>query len=617
MSGAEPEEVLHDLNQRLIEASAALGARLESSIKILSAVSRLTSVPVATQELDQGASLILRILLSELNDVASCSLMLFDQESGFLTLLAGTGQADFLGEVDGPYNKNLRFRPGEGIAGRVFKDGKARYYDQKDLKQEFIRSEKRPTAPNSLACLPLTSNKVRLGIINITFGQDRPFDYPRKRDLFLLSEVIANIIQAFILRKEVSDSMALLGERAMRLENEIRFRKHAEEEKKQLEKQLRESQKMEAIGTLSGGIAHDFNNFLQGIAGYTQLMLTRQLSPEKSRDYLQEIDGIVDRASTLIQSLLTFSRRLEPSLKPADLKSIIQEAGRIIKAAIPRMIRLETSVPPNLPPVWGDPNQIEQILLNLATNARDAMPQGGRFRILAKRTTMDEDFCDQHLGSIPGEYIRLDISDTGQGIPPEALSRIFEPFYTSKQVGRGTGLGLSVVYGIVKTHGGYITCESETGRGATFRIWLRVCPGKQGLRVRKPTAPTDLLGGHETILVVDDVAAILETNRTALSECGYQVYTASDGEEALEIFKENRGRIDLVLLDLSMPGMGGEKCLGEMMRIDPDCKVIVTSGFSSEAQARELTSLGALGFLGKPYRLAKLLSIVRWAFEEN
>ena len=617
MSGTIPEQAFQDLNQRLIEASAALGARLESSIKILSAVSRLSSVPVAAGDLDQGAALILRIVLSELNDVTSCSLMLFEERTGFLTLLAGTGQADFLGEIEGPYNKELRFKPGEGIAGRVFQDGKARYYDKAALEKEFIRSEKKPNAPNSLACLPLTSNRIRIGIINISFSQDRPFDYPRKRDLFLLSEVIANIIQAFVLRKEVSDSMALLAERAMRLENEIRFRKHAEEEKRQLEKQLRESQKMEAVGTLSGGIAHDFNNFLQGIAGYTQLMLTRETPPGKSREYLQEIDNIVDRASTLIKSLLTFSRKLDPKLKPADLKTVVKEANKIIKAAIPRMIRVETSIPPDLPLVWGDANQIEQILLNMATNARDAMPQGGKFRISAKRATLDGDFCDRHLGSSPGDYVRLDVSDTGQGIAPEALSRIFEPFYTSKEVGRGTGLGLSVVYGIVKTHGGYITCESEPGRGATFRIWLRVCSEKRDAVDLEAAAPDGLLTGNETILVVDDVAAILETSQTALTECGYKVFTAPDGEEALEIFREHKGAIDLVLLDLSMPGMGGEQCLREILKLDSGCKVIITSGLSSEAKARELTSLGALGFLGKPYRLNKLLSTVRWAFEEG
>ena len=617
MKSTIPKELFEGQNKQLLEATAALGVRLETSIKTLSAVSRLTSVPIVAQDINHGASLILDTILSHLTDVTSCSLMLFDEQTGFLYLLEGKGQADFLGEIGGPYNKELKFKPGEGIAGQVFEDGLARYYDSTELEKYFIKSDKKPTIPNSLACLPLTSDERRLGIINISFGQDNPFDHTRKRDLLLLTEVIANTIQAYLLRKEVADSAMTLREKVLRLESEKRSRKLVEEEKANLEKQLREAQKMEAVGTLSGGIAHDFNNFLQGIAGYTQLLLKKNLCVGKGGRYLREIDKTVDRASSLIQRLLAFSRKLEPKLRPADLNKTIADANEIIEAAIPRMIRIRTTIPPDLPLIWGDTNQIEQILLNLITNARDAMPNGGTITISAEQEILEEKFCDLHLGSNPGEYVCLKISDSGQGIPQETLSRIFEPFFTSKPVGQGTGLGLAVVYGIVKTHKGYITCESELGQGTTFRIWFPICNENPRKRNQDLVLTADSTRGHETILLVDDLESILEISRTTLSESGYKVYTAPDGETALEILQNSEEKIELVILDLLMPGMGGEKCLVEMLKIDPASKIIITSGLSSEGKADKLTGMGALSFLKKPYRLKELLTAVRWALDQD
>ncbi len=611
MEETGPKDRFEDLNLRLLEATAALGSRLESSICILSAVRRLASIPVSAQDMEHGASLILGTILGELSDVNSCSLMLFDEQTGFLNLLAGQGQADFLGEVEGPYNKDLKFRPGEGIAGRVFQDRQARYYDKEALERKFIRPKDELAVPNSLACLPLISQKECLGVVNITFTQDKEFDYPRQRDLFLLSEVIANTIRTYILKNEVAEAAALLGEKARRSEDEINTRKLVEEEKRNLEKQLRESQKLEAIGTLSGGVAHEFNNFLQAIVGFSHLMLAQGMVTEEGRKYLLQIDGIVDKASSLIRGLLAFSRKLEPKLKPTAPEAVIAEARKIIQAAIPRMIRVETSIPEGLPMIRGDINQLEQILLNLATNARDAMPQGGRIRIAAQKDCLDRAFCENHIGPSPGDHVRLDVSDNGKGIPSEIRGRIFEPFFTSKEVGKGTGLGLAVVYGIVKSHRGCITCESEPGAGTTFRIWLPVCDERRGRVDSGAPGPEDLSGKGETVLVVDDVEAILEVTRTTLSANGYRIFSALEGESALKILRSHKGLIDLVLLDLIMPGMGGRECLVEMLKIDPGIRVIVASGMSSRQKRTELSELGAVGFLGKPYRPLNLLSLVR------
>jgi CheY-like chemotaxis protein len=280
------------------------------------------------------------------------------------------------------------------------------------------------------------------------------------------------------------------------------------------------------------------------------------------------------------------------------------------------MIIIKTNLDPGLKNILGDKIQIEQILMNLGVNARDAMPKGGALLIETQNITLHSGIKNKNPELKPGEYVLLTISDTGIGMDPKTMRRIFEPFFTTKGPGQGTGLGLATVYGIVKGHKGQISCFSEPGKGAWFNIYLPIC--QQIPQIEKKAQIEDRhLRGSETILVVDDEPSILEAAASILSRYGYTPLTASCGEEGLEIIENKPNSVKLVVLDLNMPGMGGEKCLEMLLELNKKLKVIIASGYSAQAQARESISKGAYGFLGKPYRLKDLLKNIREALDEN
>jgi two-component system cell cycle sensor histidine kinase/response regulator CckA len=401
------------------------------------------------------------------------------------------------------------------------------------------------------------------------------------------------------------------GPAAMGTLKDITEIRRAEEEKAKLQAQLQHSQKMEAIGTLASGIAHDFNNILQGIRGYAQLLKLHAGQPGQVVKHSSDIDYAVARATDLIQRMLAFGRKLEPELVPMDLNLGVNEAVIILERTIPKMITIESELAPDLLPINGDANQLELIILNLANNAADAMPQGGRLIIRTENISLDEAYCKQHLDAVPGEYVCLSITDTGHGMDAAVLSRIFDPFYTTKEVGQGTGLGLSIVYGIVSGHGGHLTCYSEPEAGTTFRIYLPVAAGTPLRRERKGEGLEDILGGSETIMVVDDEKVILEVVQETLSHFGYTVITAGSGEEALVLHDEKGAEIDLVIMDIGMPGMGGIRCLQELKARQPDLKVLVASGYSQDGRLKDIKDQGAAGFVAKPYRSQELMAAVR------
>ena len=264
----------------------------------------------------------------------------------------------------------------------------------------------------------------------------------------------------------------------------------------------------------------------------------------------------------------------------------------------------------------ADAGQTEQIMMNLGINARDAMPDGGKMVFKTENVTLDEDFCKRNLGSIPGHYVLLSVSDTGQGMDQNVQEHIFEPFYTTKETGKGTGLGLSMVYGIVKNHKGYITCESQPGRGATFKIYFPVI--EQGVvKSDKKQEEASIQKGNETILLVDDEKTHRELGREVLSSFGYTVYTAPDGEGALDFFQRDNHQADLVILDLIMPGIGGMRCLKELLKINPMTKVLVASGYSIKGSANEAIEAGARGYISKPYDVKHLFRVVREVLDES
>ena len=380
-------------------------------------------------------------------------------------------------------------------------------------------------------------------------------------------------------------------------------------ENKKLEEQLAQSQKMEAIGTLTGGIAHDFNNLLQAINGYADILLLKTTQNDPAYLNLRAIKGAGERAAALVKQLMMFSRKANIEPRPTELNHIIEQAEKILGRTIPKMIDIELRLEDQIWTISADPVQLEQIILNLSTNAADAMPDGGRLLIETENIILDEEYARNHLGATPGRYVLLSVSDTGQGMDKDTIQKIFDPFFTTKEIGKGTGLGLASVYGIVKSHGGYTTCYSEVGQGTTFKVYLPAV--EQEYMHDAPEGREVIQGGTESILLVDDEEWIRGFASESLESCGYKVITAASGEEALEIFAGGNHKIDLVILDIGMPGMGGHKCLTEIIRIDPSAKVIIASGYSINGQVKKSIEAGAKGFLGKPYKLADLLNKTR------
>ena len=380
-------------------------------------------------------------------------------------------------------------------------------------------------------------------------------------------------------------------------------------EAKSLRAQLLQAQKMESIGTLAGGIAHDFNNLLQVVLGYSDMLLFNKKPSDPEYGSLHAIRQAGMDGGELAKRILACSRRLEPKSRPLNLNNEIRRVGKMLDRTVPKMIRIEIVLADNLMTVNADPGQMEQILLNLAVNAQHAMPDGGRLTIETANTALDEEYARTHLGVEPGKYVLLTFSDTGHGMDKDVMEHIFEPFYTTKGPGEGTGLGLAMVFGIVKSHKGHITCYSESGSGTTFRIYLPAIVQK----IEQDAAVTQQMPafGTETILLVDDEKAIRKIGEQMLRMAGYTVLTATNGIEALEVYISNQDRIALVLLDLIMPEMGGKQCLEELLKIDPKVRVLIASGFAANGQTKGTMSRGAKGFVNKPYNMKEMLQAVR------
>jgi len=386
--------------------------------------------------------------------------------------------------------------------------------------------------------------------------------------------------------------------------------KRSEGEKENLRQQLLQSQKMEAIGTLAGGVAHDFNNLLQIALGYSEILLNDKSPDHPDYDNLHKINSSARRGADLVQRLMVFSRKGDTKLRTLNLNHEVTEAKKLLDRTIPKMIAIELSLESWLPVINADPVQVEQILLNLAINAKDAMPEaGGKLTIETRNVTLDEDYCRGHLEAKQGQYIMISVSDTGHGMSQETVQHIFEPFFTTKGVGKGTGLGLAMVYGIMKHHEGFINCESEPNQGTTFRIYFPVVSTELEEDSEQESAVPQ--GGSETILLVDDEEFLCDIGSQILTRAGYTVLTATNARDALDLYRNQRSDISLVLLDLIMPGMGGKECFQELVNINPQVRVILSSGFLSDGAVEEARVFGFRGLVEKPYNMRQLLGMVR------
>lgn len=388
-------------------------------------------------------------------------------------------------------------------------------------------------------------------------------------------------------------------------------------ERKRLEDHYRQAQRMEAVGQLAGGIAHDFNNLLQAIQGFTELALSELPSGHGAADDMKEVRKAADRAATLVRQLLAFSRRQTMQMKDIDLNQVIIDLAKMLRRVIGEHIELKTSLKPDLKPISADPGQVEQILLNLCVNSRDALPDGGVILIETVEVNLDEEFVKVHPWSRPGDYVVLSVSDDGKGMAPEVQERVFEPFFTTKEVGKGTGLGLATVYGIVRQHEGFIHVYSELEHGTIFRIYLPTAVhSSDSGQSAENTGHQDFIHGKGTILIAEDEILVRDLAARILGNAGYEVLVASDGQEALDLFGLHGNRIDLFLLDMVMPRKSGKQVYDEIRIKKENARFVFSSGYSFGTLDGEHLSESGVVMIQKPYSPPSLLRVIHEALNQ-
>jgi signal transduction histidine kinase len=393
---------------------------------------------------------------------------------------------------------------------------------------------------------------------------------------------------------------------------DISDRKEAEKEKIQLQLQLRQAQKMEAIGTLAGGIAHDFNNILQAIIGYTEITLFQIKEQTKAKDSLNEIIKACDRAKDLINQILSFSRRKEQKRKPIQISLMVKEVLKLIKASFPATIDIRQNIHPDSGMVEADPIQIHQIMMNLCTNSYHAMREkGGTLEVVLRPVEILSESAGENSELTPGAYVELVVKDNGYGISADKIDRIFEPYYTTKEMGEGTGLGLAVVHGIIKSYGGAIKVHSQPGKGSAFHVYFpRMI---QEIKVARPgpQKKENILGGNENILLVDDDQSIVYIVKQMLENLGYNVTAKYSSMDALAHFSSQRNHFDLVITDMTMPKMTGDILAQRISQMRPDIPIILFTGYGDMIAQEKAKALGIRAFLMKPLQTRDLARTIR------
>lgn len=429
---------------------------------------------------------------------------------------------------------------------------------------------------------------------------------------FVCPSVIAPVVVYYFSKS--SDEL-LLSEN--KLKEEILVRQQVEEKSKKLEFELRQTQKMEAIGTLAGGIAHDFNNILTAILGNAELALDYIPENSPARNCLDLIREAGIRASDLVRQILSFSRKADQELLPIQPSVVVKEVVKLLRSTIPTTVEIRQNIDPECGTTLADPTQIHQVLMNLCANAVYAMEEKGVLEICLELTTLGADDLTHRPDMMPGAYIRLSVGDTGSGMDEQTTKRIFDPFFTTKEVGRGTGMGLAVVHGIVTAHQGMIAVDSTPGQGTTFNVYFakadseEVAPMETGQPL--PTVPT----GNERILFVDDDEGLVNMWKMILDGLGYHVATKTSSQEALEVFSSQPEAFDLVITDQTMPGMTGVELAQELMGIRPDIPIILYTGYSSKVSIKEAQDMKIRKFFVKPVEARQLAMAIREIFDEN
>lgn len=426
------------------------------------------------------------------------------------------------------------------------------------------------------------------------------------------NEIIISIVIGFVIL------YAALGSTVWRSWKTIvrhrKERKQAEEEKERIQFQLRESQKMDAIGRLAGGVAHDFNNMLTVIAISSEMLLGDLSNDDPKRQDVVEIQKAAERATSLTRQLLTFSRRQVTEPKVLNIDSIISDMDKMLRRLISEDVQMNTILEPNLNPIKADSGSIEQVIMNIVLNASDAMPNGGEITVRTENVTLDEKDVIFISEAKPGDFVCLSITDTGTGMDKETMEHVFEPFFTTKAKGQGTGLGLAIVYGIVKQIDGWINVYSEPEKGSTFRIYLPallVGAENEGELTEETASLQELHGNSERILLVEDDESILAVTQRMLTEYGYQVLPAASAEEAMTIFNRENGNFQLVLSDVIMPGKSGVELVAKLLALQPELHIILTSGYADDKAQLSIIQEKGYPFIQKPYTIEKLIRSVR------
>jgi PAS domain S-box-containing protein len=479
-------------------------------------------------------------------------------------------------------SRKLTFAPGVGLPGRVWADGKPAWVADVAQDKNVLRTAiaARENLRGAFA-IPIEAGSKVLGVVEFFSSAIREPD----PDLLAMMATVSGQIAQFTERKQ------------------------AEEALHESEAQLRQSQKLEAVGQLAGGIAHDFNNLLTAINGYSGLALKRLDDASPVKSYIEEVAKAGDRAANLTRQLLAFSRKqiLEP--KVLDLNEVVGDMSKMLRRTIGEDLEFATILSSDLGRVKADPGQIEQIIMNLVVNARDAMPSGGKVTIETANVFLDGEYAREHLPTLPGQYVMLAISDTGMGMDAETQARIFEPFFTTKELGKGTGLGLSTVYGIVKQSDGFVWVYSEPGHGTTFKIYLPQVDAEKTTKGK----PVDEAAQHgsETILVVEDEEVVRKVAREILEGAGYHALVADKGEEAIRLCAEYPQEIHLLLSDVVMPGASGKEIAERLVPLRPEMKVLFMSGYTDETIVHHGVLDPGVKFIQKPFTVATLCRKVR------
>ena len=473
--------------------------------------------------------------------------------------------------------RQTTFAAGEGMPGRVWQSGKSLWIE--DIARETDLPRRAPAIRIGLRsgiAFPLTLRNDSLGVIAFFSARIRPPD----EELLAMFAMVGSQIGQFI-------------------------------ERGRIEEQFRQAQKMEAFGQLAGGVAHDFNNILAVIIGYSNLLMDDENLSAETKDQLKQVFSAGERAANLTRQLLTFSRKKEMELSPLDLNGVLGNLTKMLGRIIGEDVRLESYYASNLPPILADEGMLEQVVMNLAVNARDAMPHGGQLTLATESVTLGPGCSDRNPDARPGDFVQLSVRDTGCGMSPEILEHIFEPFFTTKDAGKGTGLGLATVYGIVKQHQGWLEVESQIGTGTVFKVRL---PASSRPAVDTVQAVADSRGraGGETILLVEDETGVRALSKIILQRVGYRVLEAGSGVEALEVWENAGAEVDLLLTDMVMPdGLTGRELARQLTARKPGLKVLFVSGYNMDPDGSAFRLREAASFLQKPYHPRKLLDAVR------